>query len=121
MKVIGIVLVLCLAGAMGQTTMAPIQFDCFQANAAEIGQLGNGCFTMIASLIPVSHTALHEHGAVCYETNNHQFVSISPQQGGPNTTVNPAAIQAFCSSSCAGLLNTYLMENCQSPIVVGGK
>ncbi len=59
MKVIGIVLVLCLAGAMGQTTMAPTQFDCLLANAVEIGQLGNGCFTMITSLLPVSHTALH--------------------------------------------------------------
>ncbi len=58
MKVIGIVLVLCLVGAMGQT-MAPTQFDCFLANAAEIGQLGNGCLAMITSLIPVSHTALH--------------------------------------------------------------
>ena len=59
MKVIGIVLVLCLAGAMGQTTMAPTQYDCLLANVAEIGQLGNGCLAKITSSIPVSHTALH--------------------------------------------------------------
>ncbi len=56
MKVIGIVLVLCLAGAMGQTTtapttMAPTQFDCLLANAVEIGQLGDGCLAMITSAL----------------------------------------------------------------------
>ncbi len=35
--------VLCLAGAMGQTTMAPTQLECFVANAEAIGQLGDGC------------------------------------------------------------------------------
>ncbi len=58
MKVIGIVLVLCLAGAMSQT-MAPTQLECFLANDVEIDQLGDGCLAMMTSFLPVSHTALH--------------------------------------------------------------
>ncbi len=63
MKVIGIVLVLCLAGAMGQTNVAPtrIQGECFAANAMAIIQLGDGCFEMFNASLPVpsvSHTAV---------------------------------------------------------------
>ena len=58
MKVIGIVLVLCLAGAMSQT-MAPTQLDCYMANQDEIRhQLGDDCFNLTNTVIPtVSHTA----------------------------------------------------------------
>ncbi len=57
MKVIGIVLVLCLAGAMSQT-MAPTQLECYMANQDEIRQLGDDCFNLTIPVIPtVSHTA----------------------------------------------------------------
>ncbi len=60
MKVIGIVLVLCLAGAMGQTTVALTQVQCVLANIVEISQLGNGCLNMTSFIPgPVSRTVLH--------------------------------------------------------------
>ncbi len=56
MKVIGIVLVMCVACAMGQNLT---EKECYEANAVEISELGDGCVdNLLGSNLPsVSHTA----------------------------------------------------------------
>ncbi len=56
MKVIGIVLVLCLAGAMGQTTEAPSQLSCYLNNIFD-PDFPTACEQEFSNSIPVSHTA----------------------------------------------------------------
>ena len=56
MKVIGIVLVLCLAGAMGQTTEAPSQFNCYLDSIFD-PDFPAACAQEFSNSLPVSHTA----------------------------------------------------------------